>query len=68
MLNPYKLTSLMKKRGITNKYIAEAITNMGIEISESAFKGYRQGKYNPRLEVLSAIAKILNVKEQDLLE
>jgi transcriptional regulator with XRE-family HTH domain len=57
----------MKERNFTNKLIAEALTNMGIAISESAFKGYRQGKYNPRLEVLSAIALVLGVKEQELL-
>lgn len=68
MLEPHKLTSLMKKRGFTNKSIAETLTNLGIEISESAFKGYRQGKFNPRLEVLSAIAKVLGVKEQELLK
>jgi len=68
MLDPNKLSSLMKKRGFNNRRIAETLTNMGIAISESSFKGYRQGKYNPRLEVLSGIAKVLSVKEQELLE
>lgn len=68
MLDTEKLTKLMKKNNYTNKSIAQAITNMGINIGESSFKGYRQGKYNPRLEVLSAIAQVLQVKEQDLLQ
>lgn len=68
MIDPKKLTFYMKKNNYTNKTMAEAVSNIGKNISESSFKGYRQGKFNPRLEVLSAIAKVLQVKEQDLLK
>jgi len=69
MLDYKKLTYLMKKRGLTNKDIAQLMMEkLEIKISESAFKNYRQGKNNPRLKILSSIAKILNVKEQDLIK
>ena len=68
MLDPKKLTSEMKKKGYTNKSIAEAVSNMGVPLTKSALSGYRLGEYNPRLEVLSCLAKILSVKEQDLLK
>ena len=68
MFDYEKLTYLMKERGLTNKSISETITKIqGIKISESAFKNYRQGKSNPSLKILSAIAKVLNIKEQDLI-
>jgi len=68
MFDYKKLTYIMEEKKLTNKAIAEIITKtMGIKISESAFKNYRQGKSNPSLKILSAMSKVLNIKEQDLL-
>lgn len=66
MFSGEKLSYHMKEKKFTNKQLAETLNNMGIEIKEDSFKGYRQGRSNPRMEVLCGIAEALGIREQDL--
>ena len=67
MFNGKKLTELMNQKRYTDKKMAEILNAMNIEISHNTIRGYKSGN-SPRLEVLSAIAEVLGVLEQDLIE
>jgi len=66
MFNGKKLTELMKQQGYDDTKIATVLNSMNIEISHNTIRGYKSGN-SPRLEVLSALAEILGVIEQDLI-
>lgn len=68
MFDGNKLTKLMKDRKLTNAKLAEMVNEYGVEIKEDSFKAYRQGRANPRMEVFDAIARVLDVPEQELFE
>ncbi|MDQ7084925.1 MAG: LexA family transcriptional regulator [Sulfurovum sp.] len=68
MFDSKKLMLHMKEKGYTNASIAEAVSNLGVEIKENSFKAYRQNRASPRIEVLCAIAEVLGIAEQELFD
>lgn len=58
----------MKEKKLTNAKLAEMVNEYGVDIKEDSFKAYRQGRASPRMEVFDAIARVLDVPEQELFE
>jgi len=66
MFSPENLFEIMKSKGFNNKRLANALNDLGIPIKADALKAYRYHKASPRMEVLSGIADVLDIVEQEL--
>lgn len=67
-IEKFKFLSDNHKPRMTAKEWERQILNYGFEITDESFKKYRQGKAKPRGAVIYAMAKILGVRYDDLLE
>ena len=56
-----KIRELRKEKGFSQKQLANAS-----DLSVASIQGYEQGKYNPKKETLTKIAKALDVSAADL--
>lgn len=56
-----KIKELRKEKGFSQKQLANAS-----DLSVASIQGYEQGKYNPKKETLTKIAKALGVSVADL--
>ena len=54
----------LKEKGITNKQLAEFITDHGRKISKESIAKYRDGSRTPDPEIISLAAKLANIPEQ----
>jgi len=68
MFSPENLFEIMKSKGFNNQRLADALNDLGIPIKADAFKAYKYHKSSPRMEVLSGIADVLDISEQELFE
>lgn len=69
MENVFGFDGLMRESGITNKDLAEKISDdFGRKISKESIAKYRKGDRTPDPEMISMIAKALGVTEQDLFD
>ncbi len=62
-MNMNRIKEVLEEKGIKQKWLAEQLGK-----SYNMVNGYVQNRQQPRLEVLYAIAKILNVSPKDLLK
>ena len=58
----------MKKRDLKDADLAEKLQEMGIKISKESISKYRRSERTPNPQTISAIAKALNISEQDLFD
>lgn len=58
-----RIKEVLELKGLTQTWLAEQLGK-----SYNMVNGYVQNRHQPRLEVLFEIAKILNVKPQDLIK
>jgi len=66
MFSPENLFEIMKLKGFDNKKLANALNDLGIPIKADALKAYKYHKASPRMEVLTGIADVLDIVEQEL--
>jgi len=63
-----KFNNLLKEKEFTVKIFVSILKDKNIIISESAIKGYKTGRAQPRIELLKAFSEILCVKIDDLVK
>lgn len=62
-MNMNRIKEVLEEKGIKQKWLAEQLGK-----SYNMVNGYVQNRQQPRLEILYAIAKILDVSPKDLLK
>ena len=68
MFDYKKFCKLLSEKKLTARKIVEMLEKMEIKTSESSIKGYKAGNHSPRLEILCAFSKILEVKIDELVK
>lgn len=68
MFNYQKFSTLLNQKKLTIVEIVEEVEKLQIRTSESSVKGYKTGKHCPRLEILCAFSKILEVEISELIK